>query len=46
LGLTCSIRINIEETTEDREIGLMENKRRSFPETVVQTMLKVVLRSA
>src|SRR5574341_2076156 len=44
LGLPSSVRIDIEEPTEDRKIRLMEHKCRSFPEAIVQAVFQVMLR--
>src|SRR2546422_7442337 len=41
---TTLFRSDVEETTEYRKILLMEHKRRSFPEAIVQAVFQVMLR--
>jgi hypothetical protein len=43
LGLPRSVRINVKETTEYRKIRLMEHKRRSFPEAIIEAVFQVML---
>jgi hypothetical protein len=45
LSLPRGIRVDVEEPTEYPKIGLMEDKRGSFPKAIIQPVLEVVLGS-
>ncbi len=44
LGLSCRIRINVQEPTEHPKIGLMKDEGGGFPKAIVQPMFQIMLR--